>query len=130
MTVRTARKTRTPISGVRTRLNVRGKEDGYEYYIVNDTDDRVQRFQEGGWEVVSDKDVSIGERRVSVPTAEGSAKTVSVGGGVTGVLMKIKREYWEEDQARKHGVAQETVNETLRDAEKASDYGTVKYNRD
>lgn len=121
--IRTERKTRTPIDGIRTRLNVRGKDPDYEYYIVNDVDDRVERHKEAGWEVVTDKETTIGERRVSAPTAEGSAKTVSVGQGLTGVLMRIKREWWEEDQARKVQATQDTVNATVRDANKSGDYG-------
>jgi hypothetical protein len=124
-TSRTERKVRTPINGIRTRLNVRGKDPDFEYYIVNDVDDRVDRHKEAGWEVVTESSVSIGERRVSAPTSEGTAKTVSVGQGVTGVLMRIKREWWEQDQQTKHENAKNSVNATLAEARKSGDYGTI-----
>ena len=121
------RKTRTPIDGdSRSRLRVDGKDAAYEYYIVNDIEGRVERMKEQDWEVVTDTNINIGDRRLSAPGQEGSAKTVSVGGGVTGVLMRIKREWWEADQAKKQTNATSLVNETLRDAKKNSDYGDVK----
>lgn len=124
---RTQRKTRTPIEGhSRSRLRVTGKDAGYEYYIANDLDNRIEVMQEAGWEVVTDAGVKIGDRRMGTTSAEGSAKTVSVGGGVTGVLMRIKREWYEEDQARKQAEAKSQVQDTLHDAKSKSDYGTVK----
>src|SRR5438067_8290385 len=91
---------RTPV-GVRNVLTVAGKEAGYEYRIVNDTGDRVEQFKAAGYEVVSAKDVTIGDRRVSAASAEGTAATVSVGGGTKAVVMRIKSEWYEEDQCRK-----------------------------
>lgn len=92
---------RTPINGVRSRLSVRGKEPGYEYRIVNDIDDRIAEFQEYGWEVVSDDKVKVGDKRVANPTSEGTPKQISVGGGTKAYLMRIKKEFYEEDQAAK-----------------------------
>ena len=127
MATERTRKTRTPLDGnSRSRLRVDGKDADFEYYIVNDIDGRIARMQEAGWEVVTEDSVKIGDRRITVPGQEGSAKTVSVGNGVTGVLMKIKREWWEEDQASKQENATALVNETVRDAKKNSDYGDVK----
>jgi hypothetical protein len=77
------------------------KNPGYEYRIVNDTGDRVEQFKAAGYEVVSAKDVTVGDRRVNAASAEGSAATVSVGGGTKGVVMRIKKEWYDEDQQRK-----------------------------
>lgn len=124
---RTQRKTRTPIEGhSRSRLRVTGKDAKYEYYIANDLDNRIEVMKEAGWEVVTEDSVKIGDRRIGAASAEGSAKTVSVGGGVTGVLMRIPKEWYEEDQARKNQEARSMVDETLKDAKSKSDYGTVK----
>ena len=92
---------RSKINGARQRLRVAGKEPGYAYRIVNDIDDRISEFQEDGWEIVSDNKVKIGDKRVSNPTAEGTPKQISVGGGVKAYLMRIKEEFYNEDQATK-----------------------------
>ena len=124
---RAKRKTRTPVTdSIRSRLRVDGKDPEFEYYIVNDTDGRIDLLKEAGWETVTDNGVKIGDRRVSNPTDTGSAKTVSVGGGVTGVLMKIPKEWWEEDQARKQQNATATVKQTIADAKAGGDYGDIK----
>src|SRR5215469_1282652 len=82
-------------------LSVRGKENGWHYRIVNDTDDRILEFQEGGYEVVKDTDVSIGDKRVDKSSNLGGAKHFAVGGGQKAVLMRIKQEWYDEDQALK-----------------------------
>lgn len=86
---------------IRGPLAVRGKEAGFHYRFVNDYDDNVLSFQEGGYEVVQDKDVSIGDRRVDKSAAEGSVKHISVGGGMKAVLMRIPQDLYDQDQAEK-----------------------------
>lgn len=119
---------RTPV-GVRNVLTVAGKEAGYEYRIVNDTGDRVEQFKAAGYEVVSAKDVTIGDRRVSAASAEGTAATVSVGGGTKAVVMRIKSEWYEEDQGRKQESVDQTEAATKADALKGT-YGKLDINRD
>jgi hypothetical protein len=68
---------------------------------VNNTEDRIMRFQEAGYEVVQDENVQVGDKRASTASAIGSAKEIPVGGGIRGVVMRIKREWHEEDQAEK-----------------------------
>jgi hypothetical protein len=41
---------RTPINGTRNVLNVKGKDPDSEYRVVNDIGDRIQEFQEMGYE--------------------------------------------------------------------------------
>lgn len=82
-------------------LSVRGKEPGFVYRIVTDRDDRVLEFKEGGYELVHDKDVAIGDKRVNTPAAEGSVKMFPVGGGMKGVLMRIREDWYAEDQREK-----------------------------
>lgn len=96
-----ARPRRTPINGTRQRLSVKGQEAGYQYRIVNDTDSRIQDFIENGWELVQDKTVQVGDKRVASPTSEGTLKKVSVGGGQAAYVMRIKKEFYDEDQAAK-----------------------------
>jgi len=99
---------RASVNGVRSILNVSGKDADFEYRITNDTGDRVALMQERGYEVVTDDKVSIGERRVANPTQQGSVVSASVGGGVRGVLMKIRKDWYNEDQQAK----QDQVNQT------------------
>jgi hypothetical protein len=94
------RPVRRPVSG-RNILTVKGKDPAYEYRIVNDDADRVARFQEGGYELVSDESVKVGDNRVSLPTAEGTVKQMSVGQGRKAFLMRIKKEWYDEDQKEK-----------------------------
>lgn len=94
------RVTRTPV-GQRNILTVRGKDPNYEYRIVNDVEDRITQFQEAGYEIVSDESVQVGDKRVSAASSIGSAKQLSVGGGTKAYVMRIRKDWYEEDQATK-----------------------------
>ena len=92
---------RTPISG-RNVLTVSNKEPGYEYRFVNDVGDRVEIFKERGWELVEAADVRIGDRRIESPGALGSKAQASVDKqGTKAFVMRIKQEWYDEDQAEK-----------------------------
>src|SRR3990167_4145103 len=91
---------RTPIEG-RNILTVSGKEEGYVYRFVNDTGDRVQAFADNGWEKVSAKNVRVGDKRLGNPGTEGSDATASVGQGMKAYVMRIRKDWYEEDQAAK-----------------------------
>ena len=109
---------RSPINGTRNRLNVRGKEPGYVYRIVNDVDDRIQTFQEMGYEIVNDSAVSVGDKRVATATQEGSPIKVSVGQGIQAYVMRQKQEWYDEDQAKKQAHVNDLEKSMKRDAEK------------
>ena len=96
----TERPKRTPINK-RDILSVKGKEPGYFYRIVNDEGDRIEAFKEAGYELVAADDVRIGDKRVNSASPEGSHAKVSVGGGKKAFLMRIKQEWYDEDQAAK-----------------------------
>ena len=125
-TKETTRTRRTPINGTRNRLSVRGKEPGYEYRIVNDTDDRIQTLQEIGYEIVTDSKVSVGDKRIANPTQEGSPVQVSVGQGVKAYLMRQKQEWYDEDQAAKNAKTDELESQMKREAKEAGFYGKLK----
>ena len=116
---------RTSINGTRNILKVEGKEPGYEYRIVNDDGDRISQFQEMGYELVADKTVKVGARRVANPTAEGSPIQVSVGGGQKAYLMRIKDDLYKEDQAAKQKQVDETVASMKKDAADNADFGKL-----
>ena len=100
-TKRAERVTRASINGVRNVLNLSGKDPDYEYRIVNDTGDRVAQMQERGYEIVTDPKLKIGDRRVANPTQEGSPVMASVGGGMKAYAMRIRKDWYDEDQTAK-----------------------------
>lgn len=125
-----AQRPRRSSLGKRNRLEVRNKEEGYHYRIVNDLDDRVERLQEDGWEVVPNAKVgAIGDRKVDNPTSLGSQPNFSVGKGVRATVMRIREDWYQEDQAEKQREITE-LEETMRqEAKKKSDYGDLRVPR-
>jgi len=120
---------RTPINGTRNRLNVRGKEPGYVYRIVNDIDDRIKTFEEMGYEVVTDSSVSVGEKRVANATKEGSPAKVSVGQGIQAYVMRQKQEWYDDDQKKKQEHVNELESSMKRESEKEGFYGKLDVSR-
>ena len=110
-----ARVKRTPVTE-RQVLSVKGKEPGYVYRIVNDLGDRVSQFQEQGYELVDDKDVKVGDRRIAQVKAEGTKAQVSVGQGVKAYVMRQKQEWYDEDQAAKQARVDELEQATKQQA--------------
>lgn len=126
------RRPRRTALGTRNILTVTGKEPGYHYRIVNDAGDRVQEFLDNGWEVVKKEDVRIGDKRLGNPSsAEGTAATASVGRGATGYVLRIREDWYNEDQAAKQAAvdAQEAAmsNDPLKDD---GTYGKLEISRD
>lgn len=72
---------------------------GYVRRLVNDTDDRIERFKKAGWSPVEGE--KIGDDHTGDPSSLGSMSTKSVGGGMKAVLMEIPEEYYKADQADK-----------------------------
>lgn len=126
VTKRTVRTKRTPINGQRNILTVRGKDPAYSYRIVNDVDDRIQEFLERGYELVADEAVSVGDKRVAKPTQSGSNVELSVGQGTKAFVMRIKKEWYDEDQAAKAAKVNEIENQMKADARKDGNYGSIK----
>ena len=127
MVVKTTEKRvqRTPLAN-RSVLGIKGKEPGYVYRIVNDTGDRIASFQEQGYEIVTDSSITIGDRRVGRASADGSPVQVAVGNGIDGYLMRIKEEYYKEDQAYKEQKLAELEQSMKKEANEIADYGRLK----
>jgi hypothetical protein len=123
-----SRVTRVPVSQ-RNILTVKGKDPNYVYRVVNDIDDRIAQFVEGGYELVDNDSVDVGDKRVSQGTSLGSKKIFSVGQGTKGYLMRIPKEYYDEDQARKQKFvsAQEA---TIKEKALDGNYGSLEIKRD
>lgn len=119
---------RTPV-GQRNILTVSGKEEGYHYRFVNDEGDRVQsEFLDNGWEVVKAEDVRVGDKRLNAGSSLGSAAQVSVGQGGKAVLLRIKQEWYDEDQAVKQDYVNKT-EESIREKALDGNYGKVEITR-
>ena len=125
MVAKVNRPRRTSINGARLRTEIRNKEAGFKYRLVNDIDDRVQDFIDRGYEIVTDTNVSVGDKRVANPSAEGSPIKVSVGNGVQGYVMRIKEEWWKEDHDAKNKLINEREEQINRDAKVNNFYGKV-----
>ena len=97
------------------------KRDGFKRRFVNIDEekegwDRVERFQNAGYSIV-EGDVQIGNKRIAESSQKGSAVIRSVGGGLKGILMEIKNEWYKEDKAEKQAAIDNVeqsmmVNET------------------
>ena len=125
MVAKAQRPQRTPLAN-RSVLGINGKEPGYVYRIVNDTGDRIASFQEQGYEIVTDSSITIGDRRVGRASADGSPVQVAVGNGIDGCLMRIKEEYYKEDQAYKEQKLAELEQSMKKEANEIADYGRLK----
>lgn len=91
---------RGPLEG-RNKLRVKGKDPAYEYRIVNDTDDRVHDFLDRGWELDTDESIRVGDSSVDKHSKLGSVRQISVGENTKAVLMRIRKEWKEEDDKAK-----------------------------
>ena len=125
---RTDRPKRLSYSERRNTLTIDGKDKNYHYRVVNDTDGRPEKLETFGYEYVR------GDEQLGDPTADG-AKTLGsviskpVGGGKTGILMRTKREFYEEDQADKQRELKESENALHKKSEEDGHYGNLKISR-
>jgi hypothetical protein len=124
------RPSRVPLSG-RNRLAVKNKDEGYVYRYVNanleNDPDRIERMKEAGYELVS-RDVAgkLGDNRVDNSTPIGSTASISVGQGTRAVLMRIRKDWYDEDQSVKQREIA-ALEQTMKSESKA-DYGKLNPN--
>lgn len=116
---KTQRRTRIPFSGNRRRLSVpeEEKDPNYVYRWINDEPGRISAAERGGYEYVRKDKVTVGDPDVATGDNDlGSATSLVVGSHVNGegkraVLMRIHRDFYEEDQ-----IAKEEVNRATDEA--------------
>ena len=126
---RTDRPTRLSYSERRNTLTYEQKDKDYHYRVVSDVDGRIQKLESYGYEQVQE-DGQLGDPTADGSTPLGSVVTRPVGGGKTGVLMKIKREYYEKDQAEKQRMEVDAKEATLYEKSKEEGhYGKLKIDR-
>lgn len=119
---------RTPV-GRRAVLSVEGQDPNYHYRVVNDTGNRIDRFLAAGYELVQGDSVKVGDSRVGKASPIGSTAEVEVGGGKKAQVMRIRKEWHEEDQAAKQAHVDATEAATLETARTNSDYGEVGFKK-
>ena len=95
----TGRPRRSTATGRSDILDVRNTDDEYTYRWVNDVPGRVQEMQDYGYEVADGDEIITSTSEYSAEP--GSVKRKSVGKGVTAVLMKQRKDFYEEDQQAK-----------------------------
>lgn len=124
-----ARPKRVPVyEANRNKITVTNLDhQNFQYRWVNDIQDRIAMFKEGGWTFVNKDGKAVGDGGVDSSNVSGSALSRGMGGGVTAYLMCIPKELWEEDQQRKEREDIAPLEADIRrKADKASDYGNFK----
>jgi hypothetical protein len=117
---------RTPVSGNRDILTVLGKDPEYEYrWIADYSEDgqRIWRFMQAGYTFVSANTVEVGQSHVY--QSENVGSIVRRPAGKTGdflYLMKIPKEFYNEDQAAKQAEI-DSVERSMQRRRKAQDAG-------
>ena len=119
--IKPVRKERVPVGGPRNILTVAEKDPNYVYRWVNDSiTGRFDIFKKAGYEVVEDN-LKVGDVTVDKSSRLGSATTL-VRGTATLVLMRILKEWYDEDQAAK----QESIDDLETSMRPADvDYGSI-----
>lgn len=116
------RKTRVPFGNFRSKLQVTEGIKGYVLRWFNDQDGRIEQAVDGGYEFVSPDEVSgIGQGELHQENSDVNArvsKIVSRGATnpIRAYLMKIKKEWYDEDQRAKEGRNQ-MIDDALRRGE-------------
>jgi hypothetical protein len=104
-TKKPVRRNRGAFNGTRGKLQVGKQIQGYHLYFFNDEPGRIQAALEAGWEFVSPEEVGYASTNVTNRNLDlGDRVSVigsknELGQPVQQVLLKIKQEWWEEDQA-------------------------------
>ena len=121
------RTSRSPVNQ-RNILSVKGKEPGYVYRIVNDTGDRIQMFEEAGYELVDASAVTVGDKRINKSSPEGTKAQVSVGSGEKAFVMRIREDWYDEDQQAKQAHIDE-LEKTMKQKALEGNYGNLSIER-
>jgi hypothetical protein len=102
------------------------KDPNYHYRFFNDQDNRIEDAKKAGYELVcTKKKVRVGDPGVGRETPVGTPITKTKG-GVTQYLMRIKREWYEEDQRAKQKSITANERAMRQQPNKEGRYGEVK----
>lgn len=118
---------RVPIGGHREITSVQDTPDGYVDRWVNDVPGRIEKFKRAGYELV--ESASVGDSFVDGTHDESGVVSRDMGKGVTGYLMRQRKDYYLEDQNEKQKTVDDIEDSLRRDKnEDRNDgrYGEVK----
>ena len=111
---------RTPL-GTRNRLTFKNLDPDYKYRMISDKDGRLQRAQDGGYEFVESTE-GLGDQMAAEASKMGKNVSKPVGHGVTGYLMRIKKDLYDEDQKMKQSQVNAT-EQTMKPNKSMEEYG-------
>lgn len=96
--------TRVPVGDWKSKLDVAGKDPNFVYRWVDDNKGNMWEFENGGYEVVKSEEVNASPNLVHDFPDKGGSVICRPNGGSDGghlYLMKIKKEWYDEDQQAK-----------------------------
>ena len=125
---RTQRKAKPPINGRGDVLTLSNLDPNYQYRVFNDKGTRIAAHKNYGWEVVSSNEVTIGTRN---PVSAGDVASVTVDSseGTQGVVMRIHKDWYDEDQVAKQTAITETEQLITKSGNEDGNYGKVSIDR-
>lgn len=119
---------RIPVSAAgRDILTVANQDPNYVYRWVNDTQGRIQTYRNGGYELVeatSAGTIGVGHQAGDASTV-GEYVTRYMGQEVVAYLMRIPREFYEQDQEAKYRDIQETEARIYGKKDTEDTYGSI-----
>jgi len=123
------KKKRVPV-GLRDPMSISQDLDpNFSYRFVRNTPGRVQKFEEGGYEMVTG-DARIGDPNIAKASNMGSAFSIASGDNADRVyLMRIPKAFYDEDQALKQGKLDETEKQLKQRPKDQGLEGEIKLNR-
>jgi hypothetical protein len=101
----------------RQPLSVSGRDPNFEYRVVNDIPGRVDRFKLAGW--VPDDKTDVGDNIAGRASSMGSTTSAPVGKGTNGIVMKIPKDLYVDDQVAKQRKVDEAEEAMLSSTEDA-----------
>lgn len=118
---------RAPVGGFRDILTLNTRDDDYHYRWVSDTSEegnRVFRFIQGGYEFAPAEGHGVGQQHIYKSKNNDVGSVVRVPSGKEGYLylMRIRRDWYKEDQDRKQAEIDE-VERQMQQVDKDEYYG-------
>jgi len=121
-------RTRPPVNGRGDVLKLSHKNEKdsseYVYRVFNDKGTRIEQHKQYGWEPCTKDQVVIGTRNV-VGSGDLASVTVDSTDGTQGIVMRIRKDWYDEDQKAKQDAISETEKQITGESEKDGNYGKV-----
>ena len=122
------RRKRPPVNGrgdvLTLSYNNEDDAEEYIYRIFNDKGTRIAQHKQYGWEPVTADDVTIGTRN-EVGAGDIASVTVDSRDGTQGVVMRIPKDWYNEDQVAKQQKIDDTEKQITGESENDGNYGKV-----